>query len=134
MLKYFSSFATATQSGRKRWLQPFWPAALVCFSLAASAQTAGLRVVAVNVQGQPVAAVTVQLKLGGKLIADKPTDDKGAVQFDNLKPGAYEIVVSKDGFVAVKRADQNVWPQGRGEMTLTPAINGECRQRGRNKI
>src|SRR5262245_26379486 len=121
MLKCFFSSAIVS---RKVMFWPFWLAALTCSSLSASAQTAGLRVVATNEQSQPVATVTVQLKLSGRLIVVKPTDDGGAVQFDNLKPGAYEIVVSKDGFETSQKTDVMVADNTSTivEFTLIPRI------------
>src|SRR5262245_48348783 len=102
MLKCFFSLSIVS---RKVMFRRFWLAALASISFSASAQAVGLRVVTTNDQNQPVTAVTVQLKLGGRLIAVEPTDDTGAVQFDNLKPGAYEIIVSKDGFETLKKPE-----------------------------
>ncbi|HKE30529.1 MAG TPA: carboxypeptidase-like regulatory domain-containing protein, partial [Candidatus Angelobacter sp.] len=95
MLKYFFSFVIGNRDLLPRL---FYLAALTFSSLVASAQTASIRIVTTDEQSQPVAAVTVQLRLGDKLIALKATDERGTVQFDNLKPDAYAIVVSKDGF------------------------------------
>jgi len=95
MLKYIFSFAIGN---RNILLRLFCLAALTLSSLVASAQTASIRIVTSDEQSQPVAAVTVELRLGGKLIALKTTDERGTVQFDNLKPDAYTIVVSKNGF------------------------------------
>src|SRR5262245_13186585 len=95
MLRYFFSFAIGN---RNLLLRLFCLAALTFSSHVASAQTASIRIVTTDEQSQPVAAVTVQLRIGGRLIALKATDEMGTVQFDNLKLDAYEIVVSKDGF------------------------------------
>src|SRR5689334_22648627 len=57
---------------------------------------------------QAVAAVTVELKRDGAVIAKATTNDKGLAEFNNVVPGSYEVVVSKEGLETLNQTDVTV--------------------------
>ncbi|MBI1766698.1 MAG: TonB-dependent receptor [Acidobacteria bacterium] len=98
---------------------------LAVFSLTVFAQTASVRVSVRNEQGQPVAAVSVQLNLSGSdSTTNHVTDEQGLALFEQLKPGAYELLVSKTGFEPPQPVKVSVTAGApvSVELTLVPKI------------
>lgn len=75
---------------------------LLLFSATVSAQPnqsrTQIRVITQDELGQPVAGVTVQLRLKNDIISTIVSDDKGQAIASNFPPGTYDVIVSKDGF------------------------------------
>jgi hypothetical protein len=86
---------------------------------------ASLRVTAHDEAEQPVAAVIVELKAGGKIVIKATTDEKGVAEFANLAPGTYEVVVSKEGLETLNQADVAVTAGSPVEVkfTVVPKVN-----------
>jgi len=57
-----------------------------------------IRVTTQDEAGQPVPGVAVQVKIKENIVSTVISDEKGEAVAANLRPGTYEIVVSKDGF------------------------------------
>jgi len=51
----------------------------------------------VDQDGRPVSDVQVTLMLGSHLVAQRHTDAQGKFRFENIAPGLYNLVASKDG-------------------------------------
>ena len=77
------------------------------FSISTFAQTraGSIRVTAFDESEKPVAAVLVELKLKGSVVATTPTNEKGEAEFSNLAAGTYEVVVSKESFEPLTQSD-----------------------------
>jgi len=65
---------------------------------------ASIRVTAADQSGNPVAALRVELKLKGAIVSKATTDEEGEATFKDLAPGAYEVVVSKEGFETLSQS------------------------------
>ncbi|MDX2033576.1 MAG: carboxypeptidase regulatory-like domain-containing protein [Blastocatellia bacterium] len=78
---------------------------IFCMPFRAVAQTASVQITTRNEQGEPVAGVVVTLRSGAAVIAERRTDAKGAVSFENLKPGVYEIAAGKAGFETLRKGE-----------------------------
>ena len=113
-LRFLFSLATATL--------------LLLLSLTTVAQQtrpeATLHVTTADDKEQAVAAVQVQLKRAGAVVATVTTNEKGEATFPNLTPGIYEVVVSKVGFETLTQPDVNVTVSTPVEVkfTLIPKI------------
>jgi len=66
---------------------------------------ASIHVTAADQSGNPVPALRVELKLKGAVISKATTDENGEATFKDLVPGAYEVVVSKEGFETLSQSD-----------------------------
>src|SRR5438477_4817646 len=101
---------------------------LLLLSLTAFAQqsrpNATVRVTTSDETDKAVAAVQVQVKRAGAVIATATTNEKGEAEFLNLAPGTYEVVVSKDGFETLTQPDVAVTASAPTEIkfTLVPKI------------
>lgn len=62
---------------------------------------ATVRVVTRDEFDKPIAGVEVQFKKTGEAVSAAKTNEQGEAALKNLAPGAYEIVVSKEGFVTL---------------------------------
>lgn len=58
---------------------------------------ASVRITTHDESEKPVAAVVVELKLNGAVVAKTTTNEKGEAEFSNLTPGIYAVSVSKEG-------------------------------------
>ncbi len=85
---------------------------------------ATVRVTTYDETDQPAAAVQVQLKLKSQIIGSATTGEKGQVEFTDLAPGAYEIVVAKEGFETLTQSEVTLTARSSVEVkfTLVPAI------------
>ena len=83
-----------------------------------------VRVITSDKADKLVAAVQVQVKRAGAVIATTNTNEKGEAEFPNLAPGTYEVVVSKDGFETLTQPDVAVTAGAQVEIkfTLVPKI------------
>jgi hypothetical protein len=99
---------------------------MLCPLAAAALPLAGpvLHVSALDISGQPVAGVAVQLLLAADVVSTLPTDARGQVSFPDLQPGRYTVAASKEGYQPVRRADLEVAPGGEIslELTMVPVL------------
>jgi hypothetical protein len=74
---------------------------------------------------QPVAGVSVQLRLAKDLIATLPTDAQGQVAFSDIRPGLYTVLAVKEGYLPVHQADLEVEQDSAIslEMTMLPMVS-----------
>lgn len=94
-------------------------------SLASFAQSANIKVRAVDEAGKPLVTVKVELKKAGVVVSTATTNEKGETQFTNISPGTYEIVTSRDGLEPRSKNDVVVTagtPQ-EFEFLLVPKVN-----------
>ncbi|PYV37394.1 MAG: hypothetical protein DMG06_28220, partial [Acidobacteria bacterium] len=100
-------------------LASFWPSIK-----ADSSPLATVRVRTHEEAGNPVAGVLVQLNLEGSPVRSLTTSERGEAEFARLAPGAYEIVISKEGFESLKQSDIAVTVETpiEVEFTLVPKI------------
>src|SRR5438128_4454699 len=72
-----------------------------------------------------VAAVTVELKRDGAVVAKTTTNEKGIAEFNNVAPGSYEVVVSKEGLETLNQTDVTVAASAPIEIafTVVPKVN-----------
>jgi hypothetical protein len=112
-----------------RLLTSFNAIALVLIlSLSAVAQQvrgATVRVSAHDEAEAAVAAVKVEIKRNGTVVATQITNEKGEVEFANLAPGTYEVAVSKDGLEPLTQSDVVVTAGAPVEVkfTVIPKVN-----------
>ena len=81
---------------------------VLCLSAArAFAPPAGpvLRLSVIDPANHPLPGVQVQLKVADQLRATLVTDAQGQVLFDELRPGLYTLLASKDGYHPVRQTD-----------------------------
>src|ERR1044071_3648641 len=64
---------------------------------AQSRSTATVRITTHDESDKPVAAVVVELKLNGAVVATSKTNDNGEAEFSNVALGTYDVSVSKEG-------------------------------------
>jgi hypothetical protein len=76
-----------------------------------SPQEASIRVTANDQSGNPVVALHVELKFKGALVSKATTDEYGVATFKHLAPGAYEVIVSKEGFEPLPPTEVAVTPE-----------------------
>lgn len=101
--------------------------ALAMSAMAAQARAgATVRVTAHDEAEQAVAAVVVELKRGGTIVTKTTTDEKGVVEFTNVAPGTYEVVISKEGLETLNQTDVTVsagQQQIEINFTVVPKVN-----------
>jgi hypothetical protein len=78
-----------------------------------------IRVTASDESDKPVAGVLVEAKLKGVVAATAVTNEKGEVAFQNLAPGTYEVVVSKESFEPLTQSDVALAPGAPIEIKFT---------------
>lgn len=85
---------------------------------------ATVRVVTRDEFDKPIAGVEVQFKKTGEAVSAAKTNEQGEAALKNLAPGAYEIVVSKEGFVTLAQNKITVTAGSSTEVrfTLPPKI------------
>jgi hypothetical protein len=97
------------------------------FSVMAQSARPGatVRVTTHNEAEQPVAAVAVELKRNGTVVAKAMTDEKGVAEFANVAPGTYEVVISKEGLETLNQTDVTVTAGAPVEIafTVVPKVN-----------
>lgn len=84
------------------------PVLLSCLFSALQAQTSGIRVFTKDEAEQPVAAVRLELKRAGAVVATAVTNEKGEATFPAPTPGKYELSAAKDEFETLTQADLTV--------------------------
>jgi hypothetical protein len=72
---------------------------------AQQARTGVIRVTTSDESEKAVAGVLIEIKLKGAVAATAVTSEKGEVEFANLAPGSYEVVVSKESFEPLTQSD-----------------------------
>ncbi len=85
------------------WLLANTPADASLFAQA-SGQSSTVLVTTINQAGEPVPAVTVELKSGGTLIKSLVTDNQGRATFPDVSPGDYEVVASQEKYQTLSRS------------------------------
>src|SRR5271157_5494936 len=68
-----------------------------------------------------VPAAHIQLKSGGTVVAQADTGENGQVEFEDLKPGTYQVAASKEGFETSQKGDLQLSREGALAVNLTLA-------------
>jgi hypothetical protein len=83
-----------------------------------------IAVTAFDQANQPLSGVTIELRVGLRLIASSITDQSGHAAFSKLLPDQYEIVAKKDGLEELRKPGLNLISAGAIsiELTLVPTL------------
>jgi hypothetical protein len=72
------------------------------------AQTPMIRVITLDESNRPAAAVRLELRRAGVVVASAVTNEKGEAEFPLPAPGGYEITVAKEEFETLTQPDLTV--------------------------
>jgi hypothetical protein len=97
----------------------------ISFPFLTQAQNSTLKVTAIDEAGTPIAAVKIELKQAGTVLATVTTDDKGQAVIPNLGAGTYEVIATKEGLEPRSKPDLILTASGAQalEFVMVPKVN-----------